>query len=302
MTAPRISVLLSTWNGERFLGEQIDSILTQRDVDVMLIVRDDGSTDTTRTILDGYAARGAPIDIRAGANVGAAASYFELLRTAPPADFHALVDQDDVWDADRLGHAAALLGKLDPTVPAVYCSRLRYIDAEGRPRGMSRLPRTIHLRNALAENVVIGCTIVMNGAARDLVNACRPDSVVMHDAWIYLAVSAFGRIVYDGQPRVAYRLHGANAIGARANPLADFTLHFRRLMRRRGFGFHQQAAAFLRCFGDRLDASQRAAVAAYATGRDTLLGRLRCAVRAPIVRQSRLHELLYRCLILLDLD
>lgn len=294
----RLNVLMSTWNGQRFLREQLDSILAQTGIDLALTVRDDGSSDSTMAILRQYESQGAPITIHTGPNLGPANSYLELLRIAAPADLYAFSDQDDVWDLDHLAQAARRLGTLDSTVPALYCSRLRYIGGAGEARGTSRIPRVLDLRNALAENVAIGCTQVFNEEARQLVNRCRPAHVVMHDAWLYLVVAAFGAIVYDDVPRVAYRLHGANAFGARANPFANGLLHFRRMLRQGGFGFHEQARSLLDCY----DPPHRELVAAYALDRGTLMRRIRCAIRAPIVRRSRVHGLLFRCLIVLNLD
>jgi len=291
-----VNVLMSTWNGQRFLAAQIDSILRQKDVDVVVTVRDDGSADGTLEILERYTS----ITLHRGAHLGAAASFLELLRIAAPADLYAFADQDDVWDDDHLAAAAARLGGI--AAPALYCSRLRYIGEAGEARGFSRIPRVVGLENALVENIAVGCTTVFNEAARALATSCTPRHLVMHDAWLYLAVAALGTVIYDDVPRVAYRLHGGNAFGARGNALANALLHARRLVRQRGFGFHEQAAEFLRCHGERLTPAQRELVAAYALDRRTLRARLRCALRAPIARQSRVHELLFRVLIALDRD
>ena len=97
----KVLVLMSTYNGEKYLREQIDSILGQRGVEVSLLVRDDGSTDATLTTLDEYKESGR-LDYYCGNNLGPARSFMHLLQNAPASDFYAFSDQDDKWMDDKL--------------------------------------------------------------------------------------------------------------------------------------------------------------------------------------------------------
>src|SRR6185436_21171576 len=99
---------------------------------------------------------------------------------------------------------------------------LEFIDERGRRRGRTSAPRLMAFENALVENIAIGCTVVINAAARELLLRCTPERPVMHDAWAYLALSAFGHVFFDPQPRVGYRQHGGNAFGADPRRLAHF--------------------------------------------------------------------------------
>ena len=93
----KVQVLLSTYNGEKYLKEQLDSIIAQKGVDVHILARDDGSKDDTIKILEGYE----NIDIIKGSNIGVCKSFFELINKSGEYDYYSFADQDDVWDCDR---------------------------------------------------------------------------------------------------------------------------------------------------------------------------------------------------------
>jgi glycosyltransferase involved in cell wall biosynthesis len=139
-----INVPLSTFDGARYLPEQLDSVSEQRDVAVVVTVRDDGSTDAALDILHRYATR-FRLAVHRGANVGAARSFLALLHLAESnADYYAFCDQDDIWYGDKLSSAARMLAGI--TGPALYCSALHYIDSAGRRTGTGRQPGLLRSR------------------------------------------------------------------------------------------------------------------------------------------------------------
>jgi glycosyltransferase involved in cell wall biosynthesis len=208
----RTAVVMSTYNGERFIDQQLASILEQLPADGWLLVRDDGSSD-------GTAARvrtsGDPrIRFTAGDNLGFAGSFFALLATVPPeADAVMLADQDDVWLPGKIARASAAVTRHDG--PALYFSRLQLVDAELNPLGLTNgWPRGPSFANALSENIVTGCTIALNRAALALVLRLGDvRQLRFHDWWIYLVVSAFGTVIADPTPTILYRQHGHNVVG-----------------------------------------------------------------------------------------
>jgi glycosyltransferase involved in cell wall biosynthesis len=291
-----INVLLSTFDGARYLPEQLDSVAAQRDVAVVVTVRDDGSTDATLDILHQYATR-FRLTVHRGANVGAARSFLALLHLAEAnADYYAFCDQDDVWYADKLSSAGRMLAGI--TGPALYCSALHYIDAVGRRTGTWQAAKSASFENALVENVAIGCTIVLNRPARELLIRCTPRHAVMHDAWAYLVIAAFGTIVIDPTPHAAYRQHEANAFGADPRALPHFIRHFRRMIRQGGLGFHAQAQSFEECFGPELRSEQRAILTRFVSSQRSIASRVRYALNKDVVRQSPLHDFGVRLLII----
>ena len=128
---PYVAVLMSTWNGEKYLQAQIDSILKQEGVQVKLIVRDDGSSDATAAILEEYQQAG-KLSWHAGKNLGYTASFMELCKNAPSADYYAFSDQDDIWLPEKLIHGIDRLREWCD-VPAMAVSEWCMVDEELRP-------------------------------------------------------------------------------------------------------------------------------------------------------------------------
>lgn len=224
MTGPRgparVAILLGTLQGAPFLSQQLDSFLAQTWDTWQLWVSDDGSTDGTRALLAQYRDRlgEGRLQLVEGPARGVAANFLSLIcRDEVVADYYAYADQDDVWNADKLQRAAAWLATVPEGIPALYCSRTRLVDAQGRDLGLStRFRRPPCFANALVQNIAGGNTMVFNQAARRLLRtggAAVP--VVAHDWWTYLLVAgAGGRVHYDAAPTLRYRQHEANLMGA----------------------------------------------------------------------------------------
>jgi len=212
-TVPRVVVLLSAYNGRRFIDEQLDSILGQLPPEGRLILRDDGSSDGTA---DHVEARHDPrVSVIRGSNLGFSRSFLTLVAEAPrEADMVMFSDQDDVWMPDKIERAWAHLRPLAEG-PALYGSAQMLVDERLRPLGSTRpWPRGPSLHSALTENIITGCTAAFNQPALHLLQrAGVPQAVHLHDWWVYLVISAFGRVVWDERPTILYRQHGQNQIG-----------------------------------------------------------------------------------------
>ncbi len=222
---PRITILLCTRNGARYLEAQLQSYLDQDHTDWDLWVSDDGSQDDTVTILDRFAAAQAGrhrVRRIAGPGQGVAANYLSALCHPDfPTGPVALSDQDDVWHSTRLARA---LDHLAPCAgPALYGAQYAYVDAGLHPLGRSSAPtRTPSFGNALVQNIVSGHTATLNAAALALVRrAGVPQGVPYHDWWLYqLITGAGGTVVIDPQEVLLYRQHGLNAMGGHRGPRA----------------------------------------------------------------------------------
>lgn len=215
VSRPSVTVLLCTHNGERFLRGQLDTILAQQDVDVRIAVRDDGSTDSTRNILQSYAERYENVRTLYVTRAGVPTGYFDLMwSVGDPAEYYAFADQDDVWAPRKLAEAVRLLERCRG--PALYCGAVELISDEGKSLGVRRLrtdPAT--LATAPVQNVAIGNTIVFSHEVLQLVNKlARPVDAIMHDWWMQLLVlSVGGAVIYDQIPRCGYRQHARNTLG-----------------------------------------------------------------------------------------
>ena len=216
-----VTVLLSTYNGSRFLQEQLNSLYEQTYPNIRILVRDDGSVDSTRTIL-GSEHSGGRIDILEGHNnLGPTLSFFELLRSAASTgtEYVAFCDQDDVWQPEKIAHAVSALNGVTGGIPAMFCSRSEIVDEHLRHIGYTELPGKIGFGNALVENAATGCTIVLNRKAIELVVEHLPAKVLMHDWWCYLVLACFGEIIFSACHDIRYRQHGNNTVGIASNML-----------------------------------------------------------------------------------
>jgi len=214
------TILLCTFNGERFLVEQLESLERQTFNAWKAIVSDDGSSDRTRSILQAFKNSHEPgkVEIINGPRRGAAANFlFLACRDDLSSDYYAFSDQDDIWEADKLARAISILEQVSVGVPAVYGSRTRLIDEAGQEIGLSPLfSRTPTFRSALVQSIAGGNTMVFNQKAREaLVFAGADVTVPSHDWWLYQVTSGCGGIVhYDPYPSVRYRQHAQNVIGS----------------------------------------------------------------------------------------
>lgn len=209
----KVLVLMSTWNGERFLKAQLDSIFAQSfDGEIHLLVRDDGSNDSTLNLLDSYC--GTTIKIVHGRNIGAKASFLELMRLALDfdANYYALSDQDDVWSPDKIAVAVNCIKHLSS--PALYCSSVELVNED-----LSHLSNYIHpgdhsFESTLLSNYVTGCTSVFNRKLLEKIRLPADSSqIIMHDWWLGLTAASCGNVFYDSTSHIKYRQHGNNHVG-----------------------------------------------------------------------------------------
>lgn len=214
---PCITILLCTLNGARFLPAQLASIEQQSHKNWRLIASDDGSTDTTLTILRHFAERvPQPVEIRTGPRRGPCANFLSLA-TDPSivGDYFAFCDQDDRWHPDKLTHAVGWLQSRPQDVSAVYCARTRLVHEAGDPYGHSPLfSKSPSFSNALVQSIAGANTMVFGRATKRLLEKAGPADVVSHDWWTYQLVSgAGGTVHYESEVRVDYRQHVGNHIG-----------------------------------------------------------------------------------------
>ena len=215
-----VVILLSVFNGECFLREQLMSLSAQTHRNWVLFWRDDGSNDASRRILLEFTEEvGADRVIMLAhpvGRVGIAASYRSLLQAAPEeAPFFAFCDQDDVWMPDKLARAVAHLRAFPSQQAGLYCSRQVIVNKNLRPIRLSPIMRHLPgLRNALVQNIATGCTVVINQNARRHVLSVPGPKGSLHDQWAYLVVSAVGgKVFFDPIPSIFYRQHNANEVG-----------------------------------------------------------------------------------------
>ncbi len=208
-----IAVLMSTYNGAAFLQSQIESILSQTIASQLeLFIRDDGSTDGTKDILEKMAAS-PNIHVEYGSNVGFINSFLTLLKNCGEFDYYSYSDQDDVWLPQKIERAVAALEKERTTVPTLYFSNYDYYNASMQFLGHAHAPQNISFPNCLVDCAPLGFTCVMNKAARDLIAARIPVHACGHDWWTYMVCCGLGKVIFDDVSTVRYRRTGNNVSG-----------------------------------------------------------------------------------------
>ncbi len=222
-SSPPVRILLATWNGATHLSEQLDSYLAQDHGNWALWVSDDGSTDGTQAILEGFRAAHPDREIRLlrGPGQGAAANFLSLLThpELPPGPV-ALSDQDDVWKPCRLSRGLAAVQ--DHAGPALYGAITTETTPDLTPLRKQKGPLPPpSFENALVQNIVAGNTVTMNATALAALRAGGAPDVPYHDWWIYLRLAGVGaRITLDDVPVLYYRQHPGNVIGAHSGARA----------------------------------------------------------------------------------
>lgn len=210
---------MSTYNGEKYLKEQLDSIFAQKNVDVKLVVRDDASSDRTVDILKEYQKiHENMIIINDRKNLGACCSFLYLIRTYTQGKYFALADQDDIWDEDKLVTAVKVIETVEKkksNIPLLYYSNLRVVNEKNEFGRMSHtIPHVSKNRYAaLIENLATGCTVVYNQDLANFAKRAQPEQYSMHDVWLYRVAKIFGEAIYDFEPHINYRQHAENVVG-----------------------------------------------------------------------------------------
>lgn len=204
-----VAVLVSTYNGEQYIKEQLDSILNQTYSNIRIYVRDDGSTDSTIAILKEYE-QNQKIQLCLGDNIGFVKSFFSLLEMDKEADYYAFSDQDDVWERDKIEKQVKRLEQevKKEEVPIACFTNYDYYDSNLRLQ-QKRTPPVFKpsFQNSIVECIAMGMNLMLNRKARDKMVQEVPKSCYGHDSWVYMICSEFGSMVELKEPLVRYRRH-----------------------------------------------------------------------------------------------
>lgn len=209
----KILVLMSTYNGEQYLEEQLESLFNQKEVEVQIIVRDDGSTDKTIQILNKYKNKNL-LQWYKGENLGPAKSFLDIIKNAPEVDYYAFCDQDDIWNNDKLKIAINKIRNINKDIPILYCANYKLVDSELNELEDQFHASTMKFSEALASSCCTGCTVVFNKNLFEILKLYIPKLIVMHDDWAHkVCLAVGGKVVYDENKVLMYRQHGNNADG-----------------------------------------------------------------------------------------
>lgn len=207
----KVVILMSTYNGELYLKEQLDSIFAQDYEDIELLVRDDGSSDSTIAILKEYSKKYPNMQYYSGKNLKPAHSFLNLLCKAPIADYYAFADQDDVWLEDKISSAVSLLEEKHADF---YHSNFFMVDSKLTLLETSKKRNVLTIGHAAVLFTTTGCTMMISSRLREVVIGFSPKNIIMHDSWLFKIALAFCMpVVFDDSAHILYRQHGSNVLG-----------------------------------------------------------------------------------------
>lgn len=299
-----IAVLMSTYNGERYLRMQVESIRQQSYADWHLYIRDDGSTDSTREILRELAQNDRRITVIEGKNIGYVASFFELIRYADALGknygYYALSDQDDVWNPEKLQAAAEMLDLENPEMPLLYGSTSMLVTEDLVPYGITQCKRRpITLYNALVQTFLPGHSQMMNRPLlHSLAQTAVAERVYVHDLYTTAVAAAIGKVVFDNTPHTRYRQHKTNQIGFGKGKFSWLKVRLRRLRGGAGHKVGEQAEHLYQSYANRMPFEQRQELRQFLESRTTFFSRLHYVLHSKIYRQKKLGTLAFKVLYL----
>lgn len=296
-----VTVLLSTYNGEKYLEEQLNSIINQNDCDVKILVRDDGSSDATTEILNRYQEKGCLFWYQ-GKNLGPAKSFYELILKSEDTDYYAFADQDDIWEENKLEKAMKCLEEYQ-TEAALFTSNVSLIDSAGKfiKAKFFYNIKELNFKNTLIENYGgIGCTMVFNKKLNDILKQHEsPSRMVMHDYFIMQVAAIFGKIVYSDEALVQYRQHEKNVIGIKTSNIQRLKQWVKNYLSRPTVSVTEQLESILAVFKDEIPKEREKEIYTVINYNKSLKNRMCFLFSSLIVTSSWKRAIAYRVNILL---
>lgn len=292
-----VQVLMSTYNGEKYIREQLDSILKQTYPFVEILIRDDGSSDGTISILKEYSDRYENVTYYQGNNVGVIQSFLQLLRDSDDsAEYFSFADQDDVWLPEKIERAVEKLKGRNCDLPLLYCSDQYVTDEKLNIIKIDEKKARPSFGNALVQNICTGCTAVMNHALRELVNQTKPVNIVMHDWWFYILASLKGEVIYDDTPHMYYRQHGSNEWGAKTGKWTVLKYRLKQLTKKRGYIYRQNDEISKIIKGT--DDSKNELLKLVQNSEHGMIGKIKLIFNKDVYRTNKENDLVYRLAVL----
>ena len=232
-----IDILLATYNGDKYIGEQLGSIINQTYQDWIVYIRDDGSNDDTVSIIKSYTALYPDkfVFIDDSLPSGSAKANFLKLLQYSKSEYVMFCDQDDVWLNDKIENTLKLMVQIE-TEQDVMCPVLVHTDLTVVDSNLDVISNSffdyqklskskVKLANLLVQNNVTGCTVMVNRLLVDIATKEVSPKCLMHDWWFALFAQAYGKIAFLDKPTILYRQHSSNQVGAKNSNGMAFILN-----------------------------------------------------------------------------
>ncbi|MDO5444274.1 MAG: glycosyltransferase [Eubacteriales bacterium] len=296
---PKVNILLSSYNGERFVEEQLISLLSQDYGNIEIYVRDDGSEDNTKRLLKGYEDQ---IHVDYGENKGFIGSFLSLLKSCEDAEYYAFCDQDDVWQEEKISRAVEILQRAEKKygkgLPILYFSAYNFTDENLNVTGRSKTPSNISFANCLMDCAPLGFVTVFNKSAREEIAAAIPLKSCGHDWWAYMVCCGLGKVIYDDTVTVNYRRCGGNVSSGGAGFFQFMIWRFKKFFANSYFlNITEQLREYEELYSNRLSEENRQILSLFTE--KSLKNTVKKVFYPHKFRQNITDELFLRCCFLL---
>lgn len=228
----KVSILLSVYNGESYLEEQLMSLVNQDYGDIHIYIRDDGSSDSSSTIIADFSKRYKFIHpLESKDNLGCAKSFLLLLEQVE-SDYYFFCDQDDLWLPNKVSDTLAQFCGNEPTLVhsdlMIVSASLEQINESFYSYQSINCEIASEKKRIIVQNYIVGCTVAINKQLRDMCVSVDFDhsKVAMHDWWIALIAIFFGKVIYLNKKTIMYRQHDKNVLGAPNNTMSRYIHSF----------------------------------------------------------------------------
>lgn len=291
-----VQVLMSTYNGEKYLKEQLDSLLNQSYKDIKILVRDDGSKDRTVEILDEYSKK-YPEKIKCvyGDNIGVIASFLELINLSDDNyKYFAFCDQDDIWLKEKVEKAVE---KMKDDIPFMYFSNKILVDEKLNVLKKENYTPEISLENSIIENLATGCTVVINKKLIDAVKnkKINKEKILMHDWVLFIIANMIGEIYFDSNAYIYYRQHSNNVVGIETNKIKKIKKRMKNLKNRKKDALKNQVLEILKIAEEKIEKEKYIKIFEIVKA-NNILQRYRMLMKNNIKRQNRQDDIIFKIL------
>lgn len=287
----KVAVLMSTYNGEKYITKQIDSILAQNNVAITLFIRDDGSSDSTVGIMQTYLKDNSNIKLDIAKNIGVGNSFMQLIYdVGDEFDYYAFADQDDVWLSEKLIKAIV---KIEPyNIPTLYVSNQILVDSKLQKIGMRfDSDPDVTYKQTMCQNKATGCTMVWNKQLHKMLSEKkrRPAKELLnrriHDVWVSMVAGVIGKVIYDSNGYILYRQHTNNVVGVRKTNIINQWIKKLGDKNRRN-GRSLLCKEIIRNYQDVLDGETRSVMQLYANYNNSLKNKYRLITQGNITQYT----------------
>lgn len=293
----KICILMSTYNGEKYLKEQLNSIINQKNVDVSILIRDDGSTDNTLEILKMYSKNYKNITYYTGENLRSAQSFMDLVYSCDEYEYYAFADQDDVWDLDKLESGIKYLNKdyhLYGCKKRIVDKNLRLLNQEDEE------PKNLSLGSVILKCNISGCTMIFDNFLRKKIMEYKPKRISMHDSWILKVAVCIGKVYFDREAHMNYRQHGKNVVGAKKEFFKRWKRRIKNITNENRGRFTYEMAQELYCgYFKYLNTDEKESIFYLANINTKYIYRLKLILKNFLFLDNKFKTLVYKFLLLL---